>query len=259
MMPDVAVDRRGQALWLTINRPTARNALSLAVMADLTDALRAFQSDPALRVAVVTGAGELAFSAGADLKEMARLEADGADVPGLYLRATRALFSTLLQTDKPLVAALNGVALAGGCELALACDIRLAADHARLGLVEARRGLAAHFGTLRLSRLAPLGVALEMLLAGRPIDARRAYAVGLVQGVSPPAELPDAVDALVADILACAPLSQRRMKQMVAGAEGLPLETALALDLGPDVLHSADRREGVRAFNEGRAPIWTGE
>lgn len=163
-----------------------------------------------------------------------------------------------METYKPIIAAVNGYALGGGCELALACDIRLAADHAQFGLTEAKRGLGANFGSVMLPRMVPKGFALEAMFTGRHFSAQDAYRVGLVNRVVPLPELAPACQEIAEAILECAPLSVRRMKERAYAGDGLPPAAALRLNVGPDVYSSQDRIEGARAFAEKRRPQWQG-
>jgi enoyl-CoA hydratase len=166
------------------------------------------------------------------------------------------VFETVLDCGKPTVAAINGWAMGGGCELALACDIRVAAEHARIGLPEAERGMGANFGVHLLSRIVPRGIAYELLYTGDDISAADAQRWGLVNHVVPATELAAAADALARRIAGNAPLTVRRHEAAIGRGGELPLAAALRLGVGPDPYHSEDRVEGVAAFVEKRAPVW---
>jgi enoyl-CoA hydratase/carnithine racemase len=238
--------------WLVIDRPEARNAINRAVGAGLWDGFRRFEADPAAKVAVLTGAGD-AFSAGADLKEMAALRMT---VPP---RDWAPHLGRNLQVTKPVIAAVNGVALGGGFLLAQMCDLCVAAEGARLGITEARWGRGAPWAA-PLPWLVPPRVALELLLTGEPIDARRAYEVGLVNRVVPDAALRQEAGRLAATVAANAPLSVRAAKAMVHAAAGRDLDQAVeeGWRLFEPVYLSEDAQEGPRAFLEKRPPVWKG-
>jgi enoyl-CoA hydratase len=251
---DIAI--AGRIATVTLDRPERLNALSTGLQADLVRAFDGFDADPGVWAVVLTGAGDRAFSAGVDLKEVRSNDAGPA--PGLRPMAgvTRNVFETVLECGKPTIAAINGWAVGGGCELALACDIRLAAEHARIGLPEARRGMGANFGAHLLARTIPRGIAYELLYTGDDISAADAARWGLVNRVVPAADLAGEATALAGRIAANAPLTIRRYKAALGKAGELPLATALRMDVGPDPYHSADRMEGVAAFVEKRAPVW---
>lgn len=249
----VLVEQSAGLMRLTINRPEARNALNQAVRDGLFDGIRKFIADDDSQVLILTGSGDKAFSAGADLKEMAE---KGLRVPPPdwlpYLG--RNLF-----TDKPVIAAVNGVAYAGGFFLAQMCDLVVAADHARFAITEARWSRGAPWAA-PLPWLIPPRVALELMVTAQPIDAGRAHQVGLVNRVVPGAELLAASEALARTIIENAPLSVRASKKMVyASAERGWSE---ALDEGYRIFEpvylSEDAQEGPRAFRENRPPRWLG-
>jgi enoyl-CoA hydratase/carnithine racemase len=239
--------------WLVIDRPEARNAINRAVGAGLWDGFRRFEADPAAAVLVLTGAGDAAFCAGADLKEMAAL---GMTVPP---RDMAPHLGRNLQVSKPVVAAVNGVALGGGFLLAMMCDLCVAAESASFGITEARWGRGAPWAA-PLPWLVGPRVALELLLTGEPIGARRAQQVGLVNRVVPDAALRREAGLLAATVAANAPLSVRAAKAMVHAAAGRDLDAALdeGWRLFEPVYRSEDAQEGPRAFLEKRPPVWKG-
>ena len=252
--------RDGTILLIILNRPEAHNAINAALGLGLEEALHRLDGDPALRVGVLTGAGERSFCAGADLKALARGESLVPD--GDYNRGVGALFRR--GTGKPLIAAVNGNALGGGTEMALAADLVVAADHALFGLPEATRGLPAiGGGALRLPRQIPLKLAMELLLTGDRIDAATAARYGLVNRVVPAASVLAEALALAAKIAANAPLAVQAHKRLAyAGlAHGDVYDPALWAwqgEIAAGVIRSRDAKEGPRAFAEKRAPEWTG-
>ncbi|TAK60062.1 MAG: enoyl-CoA hydratase/isomerase family protein [Dehalococcoidia bacterium] len=223
---------------LTINRPDVLNAMNMAVRDELWLALQAVRDDPDVRVALFRGAGERAFSSGADVSEFGTAPSY---VESRRARADRDVWGLMLSIMKPLVAAIHGYAYGAGCELSLLCDIRIAADDARFGLPEVTLGyIPSAGGTQTLPRAVPPGVAREIVLSGEPIDARRALAVGLVNRVVPRAQLDDEALA-VANKLASLPADAVRAAKeaMVRGAE-LPLDRGLRLE---ELLGASFRRQ----------------
>jgi enoyl-CoA hydratase len=243
---------------VTINRPDRRNAIDLAAQDRLVQLLDDALADPRVRVVVVTGAGDRAFCSGVDLKELDDLARSGKQVSTPMTGTSRNVFEALLETYKPTIAALNGPAVAGGCELALACDLRIAAEHAFIGLPEARRGMGANFASVVLPRLLPRAVALEMLYTGVHMDAPTAARWGLYNRTVPSDQLRGAVAEVASTIASNAPLTVRRFKEMAVKGWELPVHSALRLNVGPNPYTSRDREEGVRAYLEGRQPQWEG-
>ena len=244
---------------VTVDRPDKLNALNAAVIDELGRCLAGLGDDPEVRAVILTGSGEKAFVAGADIGELADLSAAAAE--RLAARG-QALMDRIENLGKPVIAAVNGFALGGGLELAMACSFRYAADTARLGLPETGLGLIPGYGgTQRLPRLVGRGPALEMILTGEMIDAPAALALGLVNRVVPAAELMDAARAAAARIAGRSPLALRAALQAVAGgldadqAAGCRLEAALFGVCGA----SQDAREGCAAFLEKRKPAFRGE
>ena len=255
---DVLFDVRDHVGYITLNRPERRNALSIAVMSRLVELFASCDSDAGIWAVVITGTGDRAFCAGADLKELDERARAGLEFKVPMTGPERNVHEALLELYKPTIAALNGHALAGGFELAIAADIRIAAAGITLGLPEAKRGMGANFGSVMLPRLVPRPIALELLYTGDPITAHQALALGLVNQVVPGNDLNRATEELVRRIVANAPLSLRRYKEMATKGWELPVHAALRLNAGPNPYLSEDREEGVRAFVEKRAPRWRG-
>ena len=243
----------GPVAWLTINRPEARNALNREVREGLFDGFRRFSADPAARVLVLTGAGDRAFCAGGDLKEMA---ADALQVPPPDFLPQP---GRNIDVGKPVIAAVNGVAYAGGFLLAQNCDLVVAADTARFAITEVKVGRGAPWAA-PLPWLIPPRVAMQLLLTGDPIDAARAHQLGLVNEVVPLEGLREAAQALAERIAANAPLSVLAAKATVRLMADLPLADAYqrAEEIWAPVYRSQDAQEGPRAFAERRQPVWRG-
>lgn len=241
---------------VTLDRPERLNAISRGLMSDLVEAFDTFSYDDDVWAVLVSGAGERAFSAGIDLKELNEEDQSQRLATMPMGGPQRNMFETILECQKPVVAALNGIAVGAGCEIALACDVRLAAEHALIGLPEAKRGMGANFGCQMLPRLVPRGVAYEMLYTGEPITAAEAHHWGLVNRLVTAGSLGDEAENLCASIVANAPLTVRRYKAMIGKGGELPLAAALRLNAGPNPYTSQDRAEGVAAFVEKRAPRW---
>jgi E-phenylitaconyl-CoA hydratase len=262
-MPDVLYETRGRLAIITLNRPEALNALNTSLRRELLDALIQFRDAPDLWVAIITGAGDRAFSAGADLKEMSagrQAELTG-EVADAFWEPERPALNRGLPIWKPIIAAINGYCLAGGLELALACDIRIAAEHARFGLTEVLRGIIpGGGGTQRLPRLVPFGIALQLMLTGEHIDAAEAYRIGLVNKVVPAGRALDEAIALAERICQNAPLSTRAIKEAAYRGMNATLEEGLRIEafLSRIIRTTEDSREGPRAFAEKRPAQFQG-
>jgi enoyl-CoA hydratase/carnithine racemase len=257
--PGLRYETRGRVAYLTLDRPRAMNALNREVMQGLTDAVHAFQGDDNLLVAVLTGEGGRAFSAGADLKEVAA-RAGGGGTKGMVPRqGSLGPFDALENCWKPVIAAIDGYCLAGGFELALMCDIRVATRASTFGLPEPRRSLLAGPGLNNLSRMIPLGEALRMQLTGSPITAERAYQIGLVQELADDRdELFAVADRIAGEVMECAPLAVQAIKQIVKVGRNLPIEYAwkYSYPFQERISQTEDFLEGPRAFAEKRQPNW---
>lgn len=251
--------QEGKIALFTINRPEALNAINVQAARELHEALLNFRDDAKLWVGIITGAGEKAFCAGADIKDMLPFLKENLPqrpwaMPTTHMRG--------LELWKPLIAAINGMALGGGLEIALACDLRIASEKARFGLPEVTLGLIPGWGgTQRLPRMVPWCKAAELLLTGRPIDAQEAYRIGLVNVVVPPeAVLPTAKEWAEA-ICRAGPLAVRAAKEAMVQGSSLTLEDGLRLEnaLEAYLMSTKDFTEGINAFVEKRKPDFKAE
>ncbi len=254
MADEILRERRGHVEILMINRPEARNAINRATAIALGDALDEAEANDEVWVVVLTAAGDKAFSAGMDLKAFAAGE----------FPITEKGFGGLTKRDfpKPLIAAANGSALAGGFEMMISCDMVVAADHAKFGIPEASRGLVAGAGGLiRLPKRVPIAVAYEMALTAEPIDAARAYELGLVNRVVPGEQVLEVAVALAERIAKNAPLAVRTSKDVMRRAMELSEEAAWVVndDAFAMIGRSGDAMEGAIAFAEKREPNWQGK
>ena len=249
--------REGVA-FITINRPDKLNALNDAVIAELGQAFRAIESDAAVRGVILTGAGSKAFVAGADIGDLSR---QGPFDGKARAMDGQAVFRRIERLGKPVIAAVNGFALGGGCELAMACHLRLASENAKFGQPEVKLGLLPGYGgTVRLPRIVGKGRALELLLTGAIIDATEAYRIGLVSRVVPADKLLSEAESLARGIMEQGPLAVRSVLEAVDAGYEMSQEDALLLEANLFGLLSStdDMREGTRAFLEKRKPAFEG-
>jgi enoyl-CoA hydratase len=256
---NLLIERDGAVAIVTLNRPKVLNALNAQTLSELAGAMASFKDDDGVRAIVITGAGDKSFVAGADINELAALS----PVAGKeHARRGQQIFDAIEQLGKPVIAAINGFALGGGCELAMACTLRVAADTARFGQPEVNLGLIPGYaGSQRLPRLVGRGVALEILLTGDMINAQRAYEIGLVNRVVPAADLMTEAKKLAQTLASKAPIAVRYILDAVhqgldtSLAQGQYLETSLF----GTIASSDDMREGTRAFLDKRKAVWQGK
>ncbi len=250
------VEGRDGVALVTIDRPEARNALSFALLADLADALEALDAHVACRAIVLTGAGDRAFAAGADIVELAEQTPERLAAEGHF-----AAWDRIAAIGLPLIAAVRGYALGGGCELAMSCDLIVAGDDAMFGQPEIRIGvMPGAGGTQRLTRAVGTALAMELILTGRIMGAQEAQTAGLVNRVVPAAETVSAALEVAATIATMPPLAVRAAKRSVLAAANLPLAEGLRQERATffALFGTHDQREGMAAFVDKRKPVWTG-
>lgn len=255
----ILVERDEQVAVVKLNRPEVLNALNLRMIDELEEAFGSLDSDDTVRAVVLTGAGERAFAAGADIGELNAL--DSAVEAARLSRRGQAVTLAMERMRKPVIVAVNGFALGGGCELALAGDLRIASENARFGQPEVNLGLIPGYGgTQRTTRLLGRGMAMYLCLSGEPIDAREALRCGLVERVVPLAELAAEAKRIATVIAAKAPLAVEAVKRSIADGAGLPLREALALEALAfgSIADTQDAHEGTKAFLEKRKPAFVG-
>lgn len=258
-MPELLIERRDAVELWTLNRPEKRNAVSRAMVRELEENVARVSGSAETRVVVVTGAGDQAFCAGADLKERATMSE--AEVRG-FLERLRGTLRRLETSGCVFIAAINGSAFGGGTELALACDLRVAAAAAELGLTEVKLGIIpGGGGTQRLARLIGPGRAKDLILTGRRVNAAEAFSIGLVNRLAPEGRLMELALSLAEQIAANAPLAVGAAKHAVDEGLDLPIDAALGLEHRhyETVLKTEDRLEGIRAFAEKRPPRFSGK
>ncbi len=257
-MTDVLVDKRGTTAWVTLNRADVRNALSQAVNLRLSDLAHELEADDDVRCVVITGAGDKAFCAGADLKERKGVPASEA---GPFINAIAGAINGWAEIRKPTIAMMNGSAYGGGLELAMACDFRILVEGSEVALTEVRLGIMPGAGgTVRLPRLIGEARAKEMILLGRRITAAKAGELGLVNSVVPRDKLAATVEGMIGELAGCAPMSVMQAKSSIEQGYGKPVTDALDLErqLYDLTLFSEDRDEGLAAFAAGRPPKFVG-
>ena len=263
-MPDYKYflyEKKGHIAYVTINRPEVMNAVHPPLSAEAGEIWADFDNDPEMWIAIFTGAGERAFSAGNDLKATAEAAASGQRWGLGPIGGFGGITNARYQIWKPIIAAVNGYALGGGCEMAMACDIIIAAEHAQFGLPEPKRGLIAGAGgVLRLPRYIPTKIALGYILTGKFMSAQEAHRWGLVNEVVPAKDLIPTAERWAEEIMECAPLSVRASKQAAIMGLDMPLPVAFNSSFywAQRSADSPDRIEGPKAFAEKRKPQWTG-
>jgi enoyl-CoA hydratase len=256
---NLLIERDDAVAIVTLNRPKVLNALNSQTLTELARAMAAFKDDAGVRAIVLTGAGEKSFVAGADINELAALS----PVAGQeHARHGQQIFDAIEHLGKPVVAAINGFALGGGCELAMACTLRIAADTARFGQPEINLGLIPGYaGSQRLPRLVGKGIALEIMLTGDMVTAQRAYEIGLVNRVVPAADLVAEAKKLAHALAAKAPIAIRYIIEAVNHGLDAPFAAGefLETSLFGTIASSADMKEGTKAFLEKRKAVWQGK
>ncbi len=256
---NILVEKKGAIAYVTVNRPKVLNALNSATLEELRAAFADIKNDAAVRVALLTGVGEKAFVAGADIGELAGLDAVTAKE---YTLRNQAVLNLIENLGKPVIACINGFALGGGCEIAMACTMRLASENAKLGQPEVKLGVIPGLGgTQRLPRLVGKGIAMQLLTSGEMITAQEALRIGLVNEVTTPAELIPRAEAIAQKIIANAPLAVQYAMEAVNKGSEMPLSEAMYLEATLFTLACAteDKKEGIAAFLEKRGAQFKGK
>jgi len=256
---NIKLETKNHIAYVTIDRPKVLNALNMATMQELKQAFASIKDDADVRVAILTGAGEKSFVAGADIGELSEHTPVSAKE---YTHQGQAIIDAIENLGKPVIACINGFALGGGCELAMACTMRLASDNAKLGQPEVKLGLMPGYGgTQRLPRLVGKGIAMQLVLAGEMISAQEAHRIGLVNEVVPAAELIPRAEAIAAKIVANAPLAVQYSMEAVNRGYDLTLADGLYLEatLFGVCCSTEDKNEGTKAFLEKRPAQFKGK
>ena len=254
----ILLERRDAIAIVRLNRPEKLNALSRAMLEDLSDTFKQLEKQSDLRAVILTGSGEVAFCAGTDINELAELDQSGARAAS---ERGQAVWNQIENCPVPVIAAIKGIAAGGGCELALACHLRIASTNAQFTLPETKLGMIpAYCGTQRLPREIGYGRALEVMLTGKVLSAEQGYQLGLVNQVTDPADVLTAAESLAKDISTLAPLAVRACLKAVTHGLELPLKEGMALEteLFASLFTTQDMREGTRAFLEKRTPVFKG-
>jgi enoyl-CoA hydratase/carnithine racemase len=244
---------------LTLNRPEVMNSFNFELLHALQDAVNDMRFDASVRVVIITGTGSKAFCSGADLKERITLTAGEVKK---FIHTIRTLFTDIENLNKPVIAAINGIALGGGTELLLACDIRIAASHAAMGLTEARLAIIPGAGgTQRLPRLIGKGKAKELIFTGRRVDAQEALEIGLVNRICEPDDLIACAKNMAAMICECGPIAVEQAKYAINAGYETDLNTGLAIESNAYwiTIPTEDRLEGLAAFRDKRKPVYKGK
>jgi enoyl-CoA hydratase len=256
---NILFEKKNAIAYVTVNRPKVLNALNMATMEELRVAFHAIKNDASVRVVILTGAGEKAFIAGADIAELAQHDA----VSGKeYTHRGQSVLNLIENLGKPVIACINGFALGGGCEIAMACTMRLASDNSKLGQPEVKLGIIPGYGgTQRLPRLVGKGIAMQLLISGEMISAQEAHRIGLVNEVVPAAELIARAEAIAAKIIANGPLAVQYTMEAVNKGMEMPLAEGLYLEavLFGAACATEDKKDGTAAFLEKRAAQFKGK
>lgn len=258
-MENLKLEKKNKIAYVTVDRPKVLNALNMATMQELQEVFSGLKDDKEIRAVILTGAGEKAFVAGADINELAKNDPVEAKA---YTHRGQAVLDLIENLGKPVIACINGFALGGGCEIAMACTMRLASENAKLGQPEVKLGLIPGYGgTQRLPRLVGTGLAQQILLTGEMISAQEAYRIGLVNEIVPADRLIARAEEIAAKIIANAPLAIQYCMEAVNRGMNMTLEEGLFLEatLFGMCCATEDKKEGTRAFLEKRAANFQGK